>query len=238
MAFDSVALMGEMVSFASNGGTADGYLAVPASGIGPGLLVIQEWWGLVPQIKDTCERLAGEGFVALAPDLYHGEIAEHTEMDKAGQLMQSLPPDRAARDMGGAIDYLLANDAVTGDKVGVIGFCMGGMLTLMIAALQGDKIAAAAPFYGAPLGDMAPDWSNLSAKVQGHFAEKDDFFGPGPVKELEAQLKGMGKDVEFIVYPGTGHAFANEKDALGTYDPENAKLALDRAVSFLHQHLS
>lgn len=238
MAFDSVALMGEMVSFASNGGTADGYLAVPASGNGPGLLVIQEWWGLVPQIKDTCDRLAGDGFVALAPDLYHGEIAEHTEMDKAGQLMQSLPPDRAARDMGGAIDYLLANDAVTGDKVGVIGFCMGGMLTLMIAALQGDKIAAAAPFYGAPLGDMAPDWSNLSAKVQGHFAEKDDFFGPGPVKELEAQLKGMGKDVEFIVYPGTGHAFANEKDALGTYDAENAKLALDRAVSFLHQHLS
>ena len=238
MAFDSVALMGEMVSFASNGGTADGYLAVPASGNGPGLLVIQEWWGLVPQIKDTCDRLAGDGFVALAPDLYHGEIAEHTEMDKAGQLMQSLPPDRAARDMGGAIDYLLANDAVTGDKVGVIGFCMGGMLTLMIAALQGDKIAAAAPFYGAPLGDMAPDWSNLSAKVQGHFAEEDDFFGPGPVKELEAQLKGMGKDVEFIVYPGTGHAFANEKDALGTYDAENAKLALDRVVSFLHQHLS
>ena len=226
-----------MVSFASNGDTAAGYLAVPASGSGPGLLVIQEWWGLVPQIKETCDRLASEGFVALAPDLYHGEIAEHTEMDKAGQLMQTLPPDRAARDMTGAIDFLLAHDGVTGDKVGVIGFCMGGMLTLMIAALQGDKIAAAAPFYGAPLGDMAPDWSNLSAKVQGHFAEKDDFFGPGPVKDLEAQLQGMGKDVEFIIYPGTGHAFANEKDALGTYDPDAAKLALGRAVDFLHQHV-
>jgi carboxymethylenebutenolidase len=237
MAFDTVPLMGEMVSFASNGGTADGYLAVPASGNGPGLLVIQEWWGLVPQIKDTCDRLAGDGFVALAPDLYHGEIAEHTEMDKAGQLMQTLPPDRAARDMGGAIDYLLGNDAVTGDKVGVIGFCMGGMLTLMIAALQGDKVAVATPFYGAPLGDMAPDWSGLSAKVQGHFAENDDFFGPDVIKQLESQLKGMGKDVEFIIYPGTGHAFANEKDALGTYDPEAAKVALDRAVSFLHQHL-
>ena len=226
-----------MVSFASNGDTAAGYLAVPASGSGPGLLVIQEWWGLVPQIKETCDRLASEGFVARAPDLYHGEIAEHTEMDKAGQLMQTLPPDRAARDMTGAIDFLLAHDGVTGDKVGVIGFCMGGMLTLMIAALQGDKIAAAAPFYGAPLGDMAPDWSNLSAKVQGHFAEKDDFFGPGPVKDLEAQLQGMGKDVEFIIYPGTGHAFANEKDALGTYDPDAAKLALGRAVDFLHQHV-
>ena len=230
--------MGSTVDFRSNGDTASGYLSVPESGSGPGLLVIQEWWGLVPQIKETCDRLAADGFVALAPDLYHGEIAEHTEMDKANELMQSLPPDRAARDMGGAIDYLLAHEAVTGDKVGVIGFCMGGMLTLMITALQGDKVAAATPFYGAPLGDMAPDWSGLTASVQGHFAENDDFFGPGPVKDLERQLKDMGKDVEFIVYPGTGHAFANEKDALGTYDPENAKVALDRAVTFLKSKLS
>jgi len=229
--------MGETVEFASNGDTASGYLATPSSGSGPGLLVIQEWWGLVPQIKGACDRLAGEGFVALAPDLYHGDIAEHTEMDKANELMQSLPPDRAARDMAGAIDYLLGHDAVRGHKVGVIGFCMGGMLTLMISALQGDKVGAAAPFYGAPLGDMAPDWSGLTASVQGHFAENDDFFGPGPVKELEQQLKDMGKDVEFIVYPGTGHAFANEEDALGTYDPEAAKTAWDRALAFLHSHL-
>jgi carboxymethylenebutenolidase len=230
--------MGETVSFKSNGDEASGYLAVPASGSGAGLLVIQEWWGLVPQIKATCDRLAEEGFVALAPDLYHGDIAEHTEMDKANELMQSLPPDRAARDMGAAIDYLLGHNAVTGEKVGVIGFCMGGMLTLLITALQGDKVAVATPFYGAPLGDMAPDWSGLTAAVQGHFAENDDFFGPGPVKDLERQLKDMGKDVEFIVYPGTGHAFANEKDALGTYDADNAKLALDRAVSFLKSKLS
>lgn len=229
--------MGETVSFKSNGDEASGYLAVPASGSGPGLLVIQEWWGLVPQIKDTCDRLAEEGFVALAPDLYHGEIAEHTEMDKANELMQSLPPDRAARDMNGAIDYLLGHQATSGDKVGVIGFCMGGMLALMITALAGDKVAVATPFYGAPLGDMAPDWNGLTAAVQGHFAEKDDFFPPGPVKELEAQLKDMGKDVEFIVYPGTGHAFANEKDALGTYDKDNAELALNRAKTFLSSHL-
>src|SRR6185437_15963194 len=146
--------MGETVEFPSNGDTASGYLALPASGSGPGLLVIQEWWGLVPQIKHTADRLAGEGFVALAPDLYRGDYAEHTEMDKANELMQSLPPDRAARDMAGAIDFLLGHDAVSGGKVGVIGFCMGGMLTLMIAALQGDKVGAAAPFYGAPIGDM------------------------------------------------------------------------------------
>lgn len=229
--------MGETVSFASNGDTASGYLALPASATGPGLLVLQEWWGLVPQIKRTCDRLAAEGFVALAPDLYHGEIAEHTEMDKAGQLMQSLPPDRAARDVGGAIDYLLGHAAVTSDKVGVIGFCMGGMLTLLIAALQGDRVAVATPFYGAPLGESAPDWSGLTAHVQGHFAENDDFFGPGPIKELEAELRAMGKDVEFIVYPGTGHAFGNEENALGTYDQEATETSWKRAVEYLHAHL-
>jgi carboxymethylenebutenolidase len=229
--------MSQTVSFPSNGDTANGYLATPKSGKGPGLLVLQEWWGLVPQIKGVCDRLAEEGFVALAPDLYHGEIAEHTEMDRANELMQSLPPDRAARDMGAAIDYLLGHEAVEGNRVGVIGFCMGGMLTLMIAALQGNRVAVATPFYGAPLGDMAPDWSNLTASVQGHFAEKDDFFTPEACKQLEADLKGMGKDVEFIFYPGTGHAFANEQNPIGTHDPDAAKTALGRAITFLKSKL-
>ncbi len=229
--------MSQTVEFPSNGSTASGYLATPTSGKGPGLLVIQEWWGLVPQIKRVCDRLAEEGFVALAPDLYHGEIAAHTAMDKAGHLMQTLPPDRAARDMAGAIDYLLGHEAVDGHRVGVIGFCMGGMLTLMITALQGDRVAVAVPFYGAPLGDSAPDWSKLSARVQGHFAEKDDFFPPDKIKELEAELKAKGKDVEFIVYPGTGHAFANEENALGTHDKEATKTSWERAVAFLKANL-
>jgi len=158
-------------------------------------------------------------------------------MDKASHLMQTLPMDRAARDMGGAVDYLLSRDEVTGDKVGAIGFCMGGMLTLLVAALQGDKIGAACPYYGAPLGDGAPDWSGLTAAVSGHFAENDDFFAPGPVKELEAELKGMGKDVNFEVHPGTGHAFVNEEDAFGTYNKEVAEACLAESVSFLKSHL-
>ena len=230
--------MSQTVEFASNGSTASGYLAVPTSGTGPGLLVCQEWWGLVPQIKRVADRLAEQGFVALVPDLYHGEYAEHTEMDKANELMQSLPPDRAARDMTGAIDYLLGHQAVQGNQVGVIGFCMGGLLSLVIAALQGNKIAAVTPFYGAPLGDMAPDWSGLTAPVQGHFAENDDFFPPSAVKELETQLKGMGKDVEFTVYPGTGHAFANEDNPLGTRDEAAAKASWDSATAFLKQKLT
>lgn len=225
--------MGEMVEFPVNGHSAGGYLAVPASGTGAGVIVLQEWWGLVPQIKAVCDRLADAGFTALAPDLYHGEFAEHTEMDKAGELMTGLPPEQAAKDMAGAIDYLLATDACSSSTVGVTGFCMGGMLTLMIAALEGDRVSAAAPFYGAPLGDGAPDWSGLTATVEGHFAETDDFFPPEAVTALGDELRGMGKDVTFHVYPGTGHAFTNEENPLGTYDADVTATAWGRAVALL-----
>ncbi len=229
--------MTEMVEFAVNGTTARGYLATPASGSGPGVMVIQEWWGLVPQIKGVCDRLAGEGFTALAPDLYHGEMAAHTEMDRAGELMTSLPPDRAARDMSGAIDHLLGHDATAGDSVGVVGFCMGGMLALVIAAMEGDRVGAAVPFYGAPLGDDGPDWAGLTAAVEGHFAENDDFFAPGPVAALEAALRDLGKDVTFHIYPGTGHGFTNEENPLGTYDADATELAWSRTLAHLRTHL-
>jgi carboxymethylenebutenolidase len=228
---------GQTVEFASNGNTASGYLATPVEGAGPGVVVIQEWWGLVPQIKRVCDRLAEEGFTALAPDLYHGDVAKHDEMDKAGHLMSTLPMDRAARDMIGAVDYLLAHDAVRGHNVGVVGFCMGGMLTFVLAAKAGDKIGAAVPHYGAPLGDSEPDWSGLTAPVLGHFAANDDFFPPDAVNALAEKLDGMGKDVTVHVYPGTGHAFANEENALGTYDEDAARQAWVRTLEFLRAKL-
>ena len=107
--------MATMVDFPSNGGTASGYLATPDGGSGPGVIVIQEWWGLDSGIKEMADRLAVAGFVALAPDLYHGELAGHTEMDRAGELMTAMPIDRAARDMSGAVDFLADHDATTGD---------------------------------------------------------------------------------------------------------------------------
>lgn len=229
--------MGETVEFASNGNTASGYLAVPDGGSGPGLLVIQEWWGVGQPLKDVCDQLAGAGFVALAPDLYHGEIAEHDEMDKAATLMNEMPPDRAGRDMSGAVDYLADHDAVTGSGVGVVGFCMGGMLSLIIAANRGDKVKAAVPFYGYPSGDGAPDWSGLTAVVRGHMAENDDFFGPDGASALEAELQGLGKDVQLTVHPGTGHAFMGPHNALGTLDQELADQIWPEVIAFLRDQL-
>lgn len=228
--------MGDTIEFECEGGTAEGCFAAPDGG-GPGVIVMQEWWGLVPQIRRVCDRLAAEGFVALAPDLFHGEMAQHDEMDKAGHLMSTLPLDRAARDMSGAVSELLARPEVRGDAVGVVGFCMGGMLSLVLAANEGDRVAAVAPWYGAPLGPDGPDWSNLTAVVRGHFAENDDFFPPDAVRELEAKLREMGKDVEFTIHPGTGHAFGNEENALGTYDPTAEATAWRSTVEFLHSTL-
>jgi carboxymethylenebutenolidase len=229
--------MAETVEFASNGTTASGYLVRPPSGSGPGVVVVQEWWGLDSGIKTTAERLGAAGFVALVPDLYHGELAEHTEMDKAAQLMTQLPPDRAARDMSGAVDFLAGHDAVTGDGLGVVGFCMGGMLSWLLACNRPDKIKAVVAFYGFPQGDAEPDWSQLDAPVRGHMAENDDFFGPEAARALESKLQDMGKDVQCTVHAGTGHAFMGPHNALGTLDEALAEKIWPEATAFLHEQL-
>jgi len=230
--------MSEIVDFRSNGSVASGYLAKPASGSGPGVLVIQEWWGLDSATKEMADRLAAAGFVALAPDLYHGELAGHTEMDKAGKLMHALPPDRAGRDMSGAIDYLASHSAVKGEGIGVVGFCMGGMLALIIAANRPDKVKAVVPFYGFPQGASEPDWSKLTATVRGHMAEHDNFFTPAAARALEAKLQGMGKDVTMTVHEGTGHAFMAPHNALGTRNATLAEQIWPLVTSFLHDTLS
>jgi carboxymethylenebutenolidase len=229
--------MGELVTFASNGNDARGYLATPDGGTGPGVIVVQEWWGLDSGIKEMADRLAEAGFVALAPDLYHGDLAGHTEMDKAAELMNSMPPDRAGRDMSGAVDHLAAHDAVSGDGIGVMGFCMGGMLSFILASLRPDRIKAAVPFYGFPTGDGQPDYSKIEAAIQGHMAEHDDFFPPAAAHELEARLQAMGKDVTLTVHPGTGHAFMAPHNALGTQDTALAAEIWPQATAFLHEHL-
>ncbi len=221
-------------TFPSGAGTAHGYLAVPEGGSGPGVVVIQEWWGLTDHIADVCDRLAGEGFVALAPDLFGGRTAH--DADEAGAMMMELPVDQAARDLGGATDFLLDHDAVTSSKVGAVGFCMGGGFVLLLASQQGDKVGAAVPFYG--VGPAVPDsYAGITAAVQGHYGESDDFYPIEDARRQEEQIRSeSGASVQFHTYPA-GHAFHNDTDKLGTYDAEQAALAWSRTVEFLRSSL-
>jgi carboxymethylenebutenolidase len=222
--------MGEMVEFKSNGGTCTGYLAGTS---GPGVIVIQEWWGLVPHITDIADRFAAEGFVALAPDMYHGEATD--EPDLAGKLLMSMNLATAGKDLSGAVDLLQERTGRT--KVGVTGFCMGGGLALMAACLRPDAIAAAAPFYGGMRPDTVIDWDNLAAVVEGHYAATDrGTAAPEAVKELEATLRGNGKNATFHVYPGTQHAFFNDTRP-EVYDAAVAKTAWDRTLALFRANL-
>ena len=222
-------------TFPSGDGTAHGYLALPPTGTGPGVLVIQEWWGLTEHIAGIADRLAAEGFVALAPDLYGGTTTH--DADEAGRLMTELPVDQAARDLAGAVDFLLGHDAVTSPKVGAVGFCMGGGFVLLLAAQQGDRIGAAVPFYG--VGPAVPDtYTGLTAAVQGHYGENDDFYAVEDAKKQAEQIRAeSGAEVEFFYYPA-GHAFHNDTNKLGTYDEHSARLAWERTVSFLRAKLA
>jgi carboxymethylenebutenolidase len=218
------------VTFASNGGKAHGYLKLPAGGSGPGLLVIQEWWGLDDHMADVVDRFAAEGFVALAPDLFGGRVAHDAET--AGKMLEMLPVEQAAKDLSGAVDFLLAEPSVTSSTLGVVGFCMGGGFVLHVAAQQGDRIGAAVPFYG--VGPAVPhQYRTVTAPIQGHYGEQDAFY---PVEQARAQEQQIRDEshgtVEFFYYPA-GHAFHNEKDQLGTYNKKYADLAWERAVAFL-----
>jgi carboxymethylenebutenolidase len=226
-----VFMAGQMVEFPSNGGTATGYLAIPESGHGPGVIVIQEWWGLVPHIKSVCDRFAAEGYVALAPDLYHGKST--TSPDEAGKLMMAMRIDEAEKDLRGAIQYLLKHDAVTGDKIGTVGFCMGGALSLY-AATRNPQVGACVIFYGGH-PSVKPDLENLQAPVLGLYAERDSFVTPESVRELERRLKALGKSVEMHIYPGVDHGFFNDERAV--YDEAAAKDAWQRVLKFFGEHL-
>lgn len=221
--------MGQMVNFQSNGGTCDGYLA-KSQDTGPAIVVIQEWWGLVDHIKDVSERFAGEGFIALAPDLYHGQTAK--EPDQAGKLLMALNTDRAITDMSGAIAYLRGNGA---SKVGCVGFCMGGALSIVLATRA--PVDAAVAYYGLPsqsMGDV--DYSKLQGPVLGHFAEHDDWASPVTPGEVIGQIQAVGKSAEMHVYEGTHHAFFNDSRP-EVYDADAAGKSWERTIDFFRANL-
>jgi carboxymethylenebutenolidase len=222
------------VEFEANGGTASGYLALPESGTGPGVIVLQEWWGVDDYIRQYCDRFASEGFVALAPDLYHGETAQ--QPDEAQQKMMAMNMDETEKEMRGAVDYVAQHEAAEGDGVAAVGFCLGGGLAVWAGTVNPRVKAVASYYYVMPHGK--PDFSKLQAPVLGHFGTADDFVPVDDAKALEQEINDAGADATFEFYEGAGHAFANPHDRLGTYNEEHDRSAWQKTVDFFKRHLS
>ncbi|MFO0637029.1 MAG: dienelactone hydrolase family protein [Nannocystaceae bacterium] len=222
-----------MVEFEANGDRAAGYLSLPATGTGPGLLVLQEWWGLVDHIKRVADRFAQAGFVALAPDLYDGEST--TSPDDAGRRLMALDIARTAQKLAGAADFLLAHGRVAPKKVAALGFCMGGQLALFGGCEHPDRICAVVDFYGVhPKVELRPQ--RLSGPVLAHFGERDEFVPPETAHGLVETLRKAGADVQSHDY-AAGHAFFNDARP-EAYDGPAAALAWDRTLAFLRTALA
>ncbi|MDQ3661141.1 MAG: dienelactone hydrolase family protein [Actinomycetota bacterium] len=222
------------VEFPSNGSTAPGYLSTPTSGSGIPVVVLQEYWGLEDHIRDVCDRLAAEGFLALAPDLYRGDTT--TSPDEAEQKMMAMSMDQAERDMRGAVDYLAQHEASEGRGVGSVGFCLGGGLSVWAAGANPRVAAAVSYYYLMPHGK--PDFTKVEAPVLGHFGTADDFVSVDDAKALEQEMKDAGVDVHFEFYEGKGHAFFNDTDRLGTYDADAARESWVKTLDFLRSNLA
>ncbi len=225
--------MGEMIEFKANGGTCPGYLARTDRDAAPGVVVVQEWWGISgdkSDIKEIADHFVTEGYHALAPDLYHGAVAE--EPNEAGKLMMSLQIDQASKDLRGAIEHLRE---LTGKPVGIVGFCMGGALALYAACENPEGVAACVDFYGG-YPNITPDLAGLRAPLLGLFAEKDQNVNAAYVANLDEQLTTLGKAHEFTIYPGAQHAFFNHLRP-EVHDPKASDDAWQQINAWFEQYL-
>jgi carboxymethylenebutenolidase len=225
-------MSGNMITFPSNGSNAQGYLAVPPSGKGPGVIVIQEWWGLVDHIKDVCDRFAAEGFTVLAPDLYDGQATKSP--DEAGKMMMALNISEAEKKLRGAVDHLMRLENVDSVKVGVVGFCMGGQLALYTATVN-RNVAAVVDFYGIH-PHVKPDFTKLEGPVLGLFAEKDKSVPQEAIQRLQQDIKAAGKTCDIYVYPNVDHAFFNDTRPT-VYSKTAAEDAWERTLRFFRENL-
>lgn len=225
--------MGEMVTFDTDAGGTSAYLAVPEDGPGPGVVVIQEWWGLVDHIRDVCDRFADEGFVALAPDLYDGEEADDAE--EANRRMQELQVPEAALELSTAIGYLLTREEVTGGRVGVVGYCMGGALAIVTADRAAGKVGACDAYYGVFwYGD--PELSAIECPVVLRVGTEDDYISEEKVRSLAGHIRDAGApDVRVETYEGAGHAFFN--DERDSYDEDAAGRAWQDTLTLFRENL-
>ncbi|HBG29138.1 MAG TPA: carboxymethylenebutenolidase [Gammaproteobacteria bacterium] len=223
--------MGQMIEFPRpDGRKARGYLAQARTADAPGIVVIQEWWGLQEQIKGLCDRLAESGYQALAPDLFQGVVVPYHEAEKAAKKMNSLDFLEATdQDVRGAAQYF----AGQGRTVGLTGFCMGGAITLL-GAVRIPELAAAVIFYGLPPASVA-DPANVRIPIQAHFANQDTWCTPATVDAFESALKAAQKSFELYRYEAD-HAFVNAQRA-EVYDAAAADLAWQRSLDFWKRHL-
>lgn len=204
----------------------NGYLAEPAAGEGPGVLVLHAWWGLNDTFRQVCDRLAGEGYVAFAPDLYHGRVVD--DVDAAEAMVKALDGEQARNDIVRAARFLGERTGGAGSGLAVIGFSLGANFALDLSAAEPELVRSVVVFYGTG----SADFSASRASYLGHFAEDDDFEPAAEVDGLEAALRGAGRPVEFHRYPGTGHWFF-EPDRPQAYDEASARLAWERTLAFL-----
>ncbi len=224
---------GKDIEYPAQGGSVPAYLAAPAAGRGRGVLVVHEAWGLVDQIRDVCDRLAREGFVALAPDLFRGRVA--ADSAEAERLMGELEIPRVAADVDGAVAALLNDHRVDGGRVASVGFCMGGSLALF-AGTRNPRVAAVVDFYGI-FPDVPLEVASLQAAVLGIFGSRDAFVSRDEVRKLELLLRAAGKRAVIKTIPGVGHAFMNDARP-DHYDARAAAEGWDTLLAFLRTELS
>ena len=224
--------MGQRVEFPSNAHTCQGYFAAPPLGKGPAVVVIQEWWGLVPHIEDVVNRFSKGGFAAMAPDLFHGKTT--TSPDEAGKMLMELDAERAEREIAGAGEWLLKRPECSSKTYGVVGFCMGGALAQYTGTKE-KNVGAVVSFYGG-FKKVPMEWNNLRAPILLIYGEADRGVPAEQGRQLEQQLKKMGKSVQVVVYPGAGHAFFNDtrKEA---HKPDAAADAWKRTTEFLRANV-
>ena len=214
-------------------GALPAYLALPAAGHGPGVLVLHEAFGLVDHVRDVCDRLARAGFVALAPDLFRGRSADSAQ--QAAELVAGLEAPRVTRDLVGSTQALINEHAVDGARIGAVGFCMGGHLALL-AATASPRVAAVVDFYGVHAG-LPLDLSKLDAAVLAVFAENDEYVSSEAVGALRAGFDAAGKQATILVQPDVGHAFMNDSRP-DCHDAVAAAEGWDRMLALLRANLS
>jgi carboxymethylenebutenolidase len=207
-----------------------GFLALPSTGNGPGVLVLHPWWGLNETIRTLCGRLASQGFITFAPDLYHGAVA--TTIKEAESLSRKLKNKQAQADIADAVTFLAERTGVTDQRLGVIGFSLGAYYALGLSVDNPKHVRAVVVFYGTKGGD----YEASQAAYLGHFAQTDDWVKTSGVKKLEKSLRAANRPVTFYIYLGTGHWFF-EQDRSEAYNDAAATLAWERTVTFLNSTL-